>query len=116
MTMTLPFAFIAAFGVFMFVDALRPRAPRITLTAPDERPMTQRLLDTLFVPAAERVLTLGRVDLRLHKSDLARRLARASYPPPFAAPEVVMSYRLFTAILFALFGGIFGLVVGLGAA
>jgi hypothetical protein len=114
--MTIPFAFIAAFGVFMFVDALRPRAPRITLMAPDERPVTQRLLDTLFVPAAERVLTLGRVDLRTHKSDLARRLARANYPPPFAAPEVVMSYRLFTAILFAVFGGIFGLLVGLGAA
>jgi len=60
----------------MFVDALRPRAPRIRLIDADERPMTQRLLATLFVPAAERVLTLGRVDLRAHQLDLARRLAR----------------------------------------
>lgn len=114
--MTLPLALIAAFGVFMFVDALRPRAPRVKLTAPDDRSMTQRLLDTLFAPAAERVLTLGRVDLRAHKTDLAKRLARANYPTPFTGPEVVMSYRLFTAILFALFGGVFGLIVGLDAA
>ena len=112
----MPFAFIAACGVFMFVDALRPRAPRIRLIDADERPMTQRLLATLFVPAAERVLTLGRVDLRAHQLDLARRLARANYPPPFTVPEVVMAYRLFTAILFALFGGVFGLLIGLGAA
>ncbi len=112
---TLPLAVIAAFGVFMFFDALHPRAPRIQLTAPDERPLTQRLLDTFFTPAAERVLTLGRIDLRAHKAALAQRLKRASYPLPFVTPEVVLSYRLFTAILFALFGGVFGVLISLGA-
>lgn len=117
--MTLPFAFLTALGLFVFIDGLRPRAPRITLTAPDTRPFTLRLLDTLFLPAAERLLRLSRVDLGTHRTDLAVRLARAKpfSPAPFTTPDLVLKgYRLFTALIFALFGGLFGLLIGLGGA
>ena len=56
MTLTLPFALLAGLGMFLFVDALRPRRTRVQLNAPDERPLMQRLLAALFAPAAERVL------------------------------------------------------------
>lgn len=114
--MTLPLAFLTALGLFVFIDGLRPRAPRITLTAPDTRPFTSRLLDTLFLPAAERLLRLSRVDLGTHRIDLSVRLARANYPSPFTTPDLVLAYRLFTALIFALFGGLFGLLIGLGGA
>lgn len=109
-------ALVAAVGVFLFVDALFPRRARVRLTAPDTRPLGQRLMDAFFAPAAERVAALGRGDLARKKADLQVRLARAGYPPPFVTPEAVLSYRLFTAVLFAAFGGIFALVVGLGTA
>lgn len=114
--MSIPFAVLTALGLWLMVDGLRPRPPRITLTAPDTRPFSQRLLDTLFAPAADRLLRLGRVDLAAHRSSLAVRLAQANYPSPFAAPDQVLAYRLFTAVLFALFGGVFGLLIGLGGA
>ncbi len=107
-------ALLAAVGVFIFVDGLFPRRMRVRLTAPDTRPLGQRLMDMLFVPAAERVAALGRAGLEQQKADLAVRLAQAGYPPPFVSPEAVLGYQLFTAILFAAFGGIFALVVGLG--
>ena len=109
-------AFLAAIGVFMVVDALGPRRPRVSLGAADERPATQRLLDTLFGPAAERVYGLGRGDVGQFKSDLNTRLARAGYPSPFVTAENVLAYQLFTAVLFAVFGGAFALLVGLGPA
>jgi pilus assembly protein TadC len=114
--MTIVLALSAATGVFLFFDALRARAPRVRLTADDNRPFTQRLLDTLFAPAAQRVMGLSRTNLADHKLDLQRRLQRADFPSPFRTPEIVMSYRLFTAILFALMGGVFGLLIGLGPA
>ena len=52
MTMTLPLALMAACGVFLTVDALRPRRPRVKLLAEDTRPALQRWQDTLFTPAA----------------------------------------------------------------
>lgn len=106
---------VAAVGVFMFVDALFPRRTRVRLTAPDRRPLVQRLMDAFFVPAAERVAALGRGNLQQKKADLKVRLARAGYPPPFVSPEAVFGYQVFTAVLFAAFGGIFALVVGLKA-
>jgi pilus assembly protein TadC len=114
--MTLPFAFMAAFGVFLFYDAIRPRPLRVRLTESDRRPLTQRLIDSLFAPAAERVMSIGRTNLADHKATLAVKLARAGYPSSFTTPEAVMGYRLFTAILFAVFGGIFALIIGLGSA
>jgi len=116
MTSTLPFALLAAIGVFAFVDALRPRVPRIQLSAPDQRPVSQRLLDTFFAPAAARVLGIGRIDLAAHKNDLTRRLARAGNPPPFVTADAVLAYRMVAAVLLAAVGGGFGLIVGLGAA
>ena len=114
MTMTLPLALLAAFGTFLAVDALRPRRPRVKLLAEDNRPALQRWQDTLFTPAAERVLAVRRLDAARVKADLEVRLKRANYPAPFLTPDAVLSYRLFTAVLFAVFGGIFGLVIGLG--
>ena len=114
--MTIPFAMLTALGLWLLVDGLRPRPPRITLLADDTRPFSQRLLDTLFTPAAGRLLRLGRVDLATHRSGLAVRLAQANYPSPFASPDQVLAYRLFTAVVFALLGGLFGLVIGLGGA
>jgi len=107
-------ALIAGIGMFLFVDGLFPRPVRVRLMAPDRRPLGQRLMDAFFVPAAERVSSLGRAGLERQKADLKIRLARAGYPPPFATPEAVLGYRLFTAVLFAVFGGIFALVVKLG--
>ncbi|MDR7427991.1 MAG: type II secretion system F family protein [Armatimonadota bacterium] len=114
--MTEVLAVMAAVGVFLVVDALAPRRPRVRLTAPDPRPLGQRLMEAFFAPAAERVAALGRGDLGPKKADLSVRLARAGYPPPFSSPEAVIAYRLFTAVLFAALGGAFALLVGLGAA
>lgn len=108
-------ALIAALGVFLFVEGLGPRPVRVRLTEPDRRPFGQRMVDTFFAPAAERVMTAGRVNLGDHRAKLARRLARAGHPPPFTTPEAVLGYRLFTAVLFAVFGGVFALLVGLGS-
>ena len=112
--MTITLAFVAALGVFLIVGALGPRRVRVHLTEQDQRPFGQRMIDAFFAPAAERVMTVGRIDVEERKTNLARRLAQADYPPPFATPEAVLGHRLFTAALFALFGGVFCLFVGLG--
>ncbi len=109
------FALVAAFGVFLVVEALGPRRMRVRLTEEDQRPLAQRMVDTFFAPAATRVMSIGRVDVAEQKNTLARRLARADYPNPFTTPEAVMGYRLFTGVLFAVFGGLFALLVGLGS-
>jgi Flp pilus assembly protein TadB len=115
MNTILVFAVLAALGVFLLVEALGPRRVRVRLSDPDRRPFAQRMVDAFFAPAAERVLTVGRFDVARQKADLSRRLARAGYPPPFVTPEAVLAYRLFTAVLFAVFGGVFALIIGLGA-
>lgn len=115
-TLSLVLAFSAGLGVFMVVQSLGARRPRVRLLAEDERPFLQRAVETFLSPAAARVSAIsGRANVEALRADLARRLARAGYPPPFTSPEAVMGYRLFTALLFAAMGGIFGLVVGLGA-
>jgi len=120
MGMTLILGLLAGGGVFMFVDALRPRPPRIRLEAPDERPFLARLMETLFVPAGMRVARIGRHDWAGQRHDLAEQLARAGYPPPFTTPENVLGYQVFTAALFAgmvaIFGFILTLLVGSGVA
>ncbi|HKZ86620.1 MAG TPA: type II secretion system F family protein [Anaerolineae bacterium] len=116
--MTIPFAFLAAFGVFLFVDALRPRRVRVKLTEADNRPAMQRLIESLFAPAAERVMTIGRGTLRVdtQKADLHVRLARAGYPSGFTTPEQVFGARLFNAVMFAVMVGAFALLIGLAEA
>ncbi len=114
--MTIPFALIAALGVFLLVDALRPRRVRIKLTEADRRPAMQRLIESLFAPAAARVMTIGRGNLDEHQADLTRRLARADYPKGFATPEQVLGARMFNATLFAVMVGAFALLIGLGGA
>lgn len=109
------FALVAAVGIFLVVEAVGTRPVRVRLTEMDKRPFGQRIVDTLFAPAAERVVTAtSRMDLKTHKIGLARRLARAGYPPPFVSPEAVLGYRLFTAIIFAVMGAVFALLTGLG--
>lgn len=100
------FAVLAAVGVFLFVDALFPRRARVRLAEADTRPAGQRLMDAFFAPAAERVVSIRRGDLAGVKRDLAQKLARASYPPPFLTPENVLAHQLFSAILFAAFGSV----------
>jgi pilus assembly protein TadC len=108
-------AVAAGTGVFLTVTSLGPRRVRVRLTDPDERPFIDRMLDVLFVPAAERVVTAtGRVDLEERKRKLEQRLRRANYPAPFTSPEAVLGYRMLTAVLAAVFGGVFALLVGLG--
>ena len=114
MTLTLPFALLAGLGMFLFVDALRPRRTRVQLNAPDERPLMQRLLAALFAPAAERVLQVRRADLTVLRADLAVRLKRANYPSPYQSVDVVLGYRLFLATLLAAMGAVAGLLLGLG--
>ncbi len=75
--MTAILALIAGAGMFLFVDALFPRRVRIRLSAPDERPLGQRLMDAFFLPAAERVAGLGRAGLAHQKAALAVRRKRA---------------------------------------
>lgn len=104
-------ALCAAVGVFVAFDALRPRHVRVRLTEADERPLSQRMMDAFFAPAAQRVMTVARVDVEEQKVTLARRLAQAEYP--FASPEDVMGARLFNACLFAIFGGLLCLIIGL---
>lgn len=108
--MTLILAVVAAVGVFLFIDALRPAAPRVYLTERDGRPLSQRAISALFAPAAGRVV---RGDLAVYKADLAQKLARAGYPSPLVTPEAVLGYRAFSAVLFASLGGIFCLLAGL---
>jgi Flp pilus assembly protein TadB len=107
-------ALAAAFGVFLTVEALGPRRMRVRLIEEDRRPFAQRVVDTFFAPAAARVMSVGRVDVAEQRDSLERRLARAGHPEPFTTPEAVMGYRLFTGVLFAVFGGVFVLIVGLG--
>jgi len=109
-------ALLAGLGVFMAVTALGSRAVRVRLTDPDERPFIERLLNVFFAPAAQRVVTAtGRVDLDEYQDNMERRLKRANYPDPFTSPDAVLGYRLFTATLAAVLGGLFVLFIGLGA-
>ena len=114
MTLTLPFALMASLGMFLFVDALRPRRTRVQLNAPDERPLMQRLLAALFAPAAERVLQVRRADLTVLRADLTVRLKRANFPAPYLTVDAVLGYRLFLATLQAALGAVAGLLLGLG--
>lgn len=109
-------ALMAGLGVFLFVQALGPRPVRIRLVERDRRPFVQRAVEAFFAPAASRVAAVGRLDPEVQKVELARRLARAGFPAPFTSPEAVMGYRLFTALLFAALGGLFALMLRLGAA
>jgi len=109
-------AFVAGFGVLMVVSAVGPRPVRVRMSDPDERPFLPRMLDAIFKPAAMRVMeATGRGDVAQQRAALERRLARAGYPPPFSSSDAVLAHRLFTAVIFAVFGGVFALVVGLGA-
>jgi pilus assembly protein TadC len=112
--LTLPFALMAGFGVFLFVDALRPRRIRVQLNAPDERPLMHRLLATFFVPAAERVLKVRRADRDVLRADLAVRLKRANYPAPYLTVDAVLGYRVFLALLQSAIGAVAGLLLELG--
>ncbi len=116
--MLIPFALLAGLGVFLFVDALGPRRVRVRLIEADTRPLLQRLIDTLFAPAAERVAAIGRGTLRVadQKADLRVRLARANHPSGFNTPEQVFGARLFNAVMFAAMFGGFALLAGLGGA
>ena len=91
------FAGLAALGVYLVIDGLRPRRLRLRLTAPDERPASQRIMAAFFAPVSARLLTIGRVDLTHHKIDLALRLAQANYPQNFTTPEAVLAYQLLMA-------------------
>jgi pilus assembly protein TadC len=110
------FAFIAGIGVFMLVEAIGPRPVRVRLTQPDRRTLMQRAVDTFFAPITKLVMTAGRADLEHETRQLETSLARAAYPAPFSTVQAVFGYRLFTAILFAAFTGLFGLAVELGQA
>ena len=115
--MAILLAIIGASGAWLLVDGLWPRPIRVTLGAPDERPTSQRLLETFFASAAERVMVIGgRVNLAQHKADLAQRLAQANYPQNLTTPEAVLSNRLLIASVLALFGAVFGLLLDLGPA
>jgi len=110
------FAFMAAAGVFLIANALGPQSVRVHLTDVDERPVVDRWMDTFFAPAAKRVVTMtGQADIETTKEGIERRLAQAGYPPPFTCAEDVLSRRLFTAVLFPVFGGAFALLIGLGS-
>lgn len=115
MSSTLLFAFLAGVGVFLLVEALGPRPARVRLTDADRRPFVQRVVDTFFLPATWRLMSIGgRVDLDEQRKTLQIRLARAGYPSPFTTPEAVLGYRLLTAIMFAAFAGGFALMSGWG--
>ncbi len=111
--MSLLFGFLAAFGMFLAVDAFFPRPVKVRLTGPDNRAFLPRLMDAFFTPAGKRVAQIGRRDWEQQRSDLEERLARAGYPAPFLTPESVMGYRIFTAGLFAGMVGIFALLLSL---
>ena len=104
-------ALVAGIGVFLVVEAMGPRRVRVRLMDEDTRPFTQRMMDTFFAPAAMRVMSVSRVNVADHKVTLARRLARADFP--FASPEDVIGARLFNAVIFGIFGGVFCLIIGL---
>lgn len=114
----LALALATGFGIFMVVTALGPRPVRVRLLEEDRRPFLERMLESFFAPAAQRVVTsIGRMtaeDFQTAKEGLERRLAQADYPPPFVDAESVFARRLFTAVLFAVFGGAFAAVVGMG--
>ena len=108
---------LAAGGVGLIMSALQKARPRVRLTAPDERPLLDRALEALFIPAGKRVAGVARRgSWAVQRRDLATRLAQAGYPPPFTAPEQVLGYRMFTAALFAGLMGIFGLLLSLFSA
>ncbi len=109
--MMILYGLLAAFGMFLAVDAFFPRPVKVRLTGPDDRALLPRLMDTFFTPAGKRVARIGRRDWEEQRSDLEERLARAGYPPPFLTPESVMGYRIFTAGLFAGMIGIFALIL-----
>jgi hypothetical protein len=110
-------AFVAGIGTWIAVDALRPRPPRVRLTDQDQRSFIERALDVLFAPAARRVVAFtGQMDLDDYESKMEQKLKQANYPPPFTSPDAVLGYRLFTATLAAVFGGVFAFLIGLGMA
>jgi tight adherence protein C len=109
--MMILYGLVAAFGMFLAVDAFFPRPVKVRLTGPDDRALLPRLMDTFFTPAGKRVARIGRRDWEEQRSDLEERLARAGYPPPFLTAESVMGYRIFTAGLFAGMIGIFALIL-----
>ncbi len=113
--MTWMFAFMAGVGVFAVVTAVGPRPVRVRLLDEDRRPFLDRLMDAIFVPTARRVMTAtGRTDMDASLRGMERKLAQAGHPHPFVDAESVFSRRLFTAIIFAVFGGVFALLVGMG--
>ena len=120
LTIMIVLAVVAFVGVTMVSDALTPPRPRVHLADADQRPLLQRTLDTFLTPAAQRVVTIGRGDVKQIRLDMATRLARANYPSPFSDPEtgpdMVMGYQLLVAVVFAVLGGLFGLSYGLGSA
>lgn len=110
------FAALGGVGIFLTVTALGSRPVRVRLTEPDERPFLDRLLESLFAPAARRVMTAtGQADLEEQEDQLERRLRQAGHPDPFTSTESVLGYRMFTTVLFAALGGIFALLIGLGS-
>ena len=115
MSSTLLFALLAGVGIFLLVEAFGPRPVRVRLTDADQRPFVERAVETFFLPASRRLMSIGgRVDLDEQRATLALRLARAGYPPPFTTPEAVLGYRLLTAVMFAAAAGGFALLSGWG--
>jgi pilus assembly protein TadC len=102
--------------MWLAVAATQKARPRVQLTAPDERPLLERTLESLFIPAGKRVAGLGRYDWVEQRERLETRLAQAGYPPPFTSPENVLGYRFFTAAIFAGLVGLFGLIFSLFSA
>ena len=111
---TVIWALMFGAGIFLFIQSLGARKLRVRLTQEDQRPALERMVESLFAPAAKRVLTAGKVDLGEHERALAMRLARAGYPQMFTSPDAVIGYRLFSAVIFAAMGGLFGLVISMG--
>jgi hypothetical protein len=104
---------VAAGAVWLILSACQKARPRVRLTDPDERPLLDRLMETLFVPAGRRVAALSRRNWDAQRNDLETRIAQAGYPPPFTSAENVLGYRIFTAAIFAGLVGLFGLLLSL---
>jgi tight adherence protein B len=104
---------VAAGAVWLILSAFQKARPRVRLTDPDERPLLDRLMETLFVPAGRRVAALSRRNWDAQRNDLETRIAQAGYPPPFTSAENVLGYRIFTAAIFAGLVGLFGLLLSL---
>jgi len=104
---------IAGVGVFLIVEALRPRHVRVRLTDEDQRPLLERLVDTMFAPITARIMSIGgRVDMDERRDTLERQLKRAGYPAPYTSSQAVLGYKLFNAVLYAAFLGLFALLTG----